>query len=167
MTRDPLPYPPQMRNGGSPLAHLFLSLDTPRDASYWLQCNWLQPPLHAPEWVIDWASCKDWPIERATCNYKQAAGMRPPLPLGGVILTGGHACQEANYQYWKKAVDYLWGDKRQSTTVDGQPQTACPHSRPHCCVGQRHGPQAPNPQAHILCGRQHQPRAPNQSTLNG
>jgi hypothetical protein len=29
MNRDPLPYPPQMSNGGSPPAHLSLSLDPP------------------------------------------------------------------------------------------------------------------------------------------
>ncbi len=28
MSQDPLPYPPQMRNGGSPLAHLSLSADS-------------------------------------------------------------------------------------------------------------------------------------------
>ncbi len=54
-----------------------------------------------------------------------------------------------------------------STTVDGQPQTACRRSRPCCRVGRRHGPRAPNPQEHLLCGRQHRPRAPNQFTLNG
>jgi hypothetical protein len=42
---------------------------------------------------------------------------------------------------------------RPSTTVDGQPQTACRRSRPRLRVGCRHGPQAPNPHEHLPCGR--------------
>ncbi len=70
----PLPNPPQMSNGGSPPAHSSSSLDTPLDASYWLQCNWLQPPPRPPEWVIGWALRKVWPFECAACEYKQATG---------------------------------------------------------------------------------------------
>jgi hypothetical protein len=57
--------------------------------------------------------------------------------------------------------------RRPSTTVDGQPQTACLRSQPRLCVGCRHGPRAPNPQEHLLCRQRHRPRAPNQSTVNG
>ncbi len=56
---------------------------------------------------------------------------------------------------------------RPSTTVDGQPQTACRRSQPCLRVGCRQGPRAPNPQEHLLHGRQHRPRTPNQSTVNG
>ncbi len=42
---------------------------------------------------------------------------------------------------------------RPSTTVDGQLQTACRHTRPRRHVGHRHGPRAPNPHEHLLCGR--------------
>jgi hypothetical protein len=56
---------------------------------------------------------------------------------------------------------------RPSTTVDGQPQTACCRSRPRLRVGFRHGPRAPNPQERLLRGQRHRPRAPNQSTVNG
>jgi hypothetical protein len=94
------------------MAHLSSSLNTPLDASYWLQCNWLQPPLRAPEWVINWGLHKDWPFKRAILEYKQAAGLIPPLPLRRPILTGGFACQEATYQHWKRVVDKLWEDKR-------------------------------------------------------
>ncbi len=112
MNQDPLPYPPQMRNGGSLPAHLSLSSDTPLDASYWLLRNWLQPPLCAPEWVINWAFCKKWPFECATLEYKQAAGLLLSSPLGGAILTGGSARTEAANQHWKRAVDKLWEGKR-------------------------------------------------------
>jgi hypothetical protein len=112
MNQDPLSYPPQIKNGGSPPTHLSSSLDTPLDASYWLQRNWLQHPLCAPEWVIDWALRKDWPFERATLECKQVAGLLPPSPLGGAVLTGGHTCQDSAYQHRKRAVDKLWKDER-------------------------------------------------------
>jgi hypothetical protein len=83
MSQDPFPYPLQMRNGGSPLAHLSSSLDTTLDTSYWLRCNWLQPPPRAPEWWLDWALCNDWLLVCAICKYQQAAGLLPPSPLGG------------------------------------------------------------------------------------
>ncbi len=44
MNRNPLPYPLQMRNGGSPLAHLPSSTATPLDP-----LHWLAPPLRTPE----------------------------------------------------------------------------------------------------------------------
>ena len=47
MGHSPLPPPPQMRNGGSPLAHL-------PDPSWWLQFKWSQPPPRAPEWLFDY-----------------------------------------------------------------------------------------------------------------
>ncbi len=44
MNQNPLPYPLQMRNGGSPPAHLPSSMATPLDP-----LRWLVPPQHAPE----------------------------------------------------------------------------------------------------------------------
>ena len=43
MNQDPLPYPPQMRNGGPPPAHLLSSTLAPFDAY-----RWPQPPQCAP-----------------------------------------------------------------------------------------------------------------------
>jgi hypothetical protein len=51
MNRNPLPYPPQMRNGGLPPAHLPLS--SLSDPLAWLQYKWSQPPPRAPDWVFD------------------------------------------------------------------------------------------------------------------
>ena len=52
MSQDTLPYPPQMRNGGSPPAHLSSSyLSNP---SWWLKFKWSQPPPRAPEWLFDY-----------------------------------------------------------------------------------------------------------------
>jgi hypothetical protein len=44
MDQNPLPYPLQMRNGGSPPAHLPSSMATPLDP-----LRWLVPPQRAPE----------------------------------------------------------------------------------------------------------------------
>jgi hypothetical protein len=44
MIRNPLQYPPQMRNGGSPPAHLPSSMATPLDP-----LRWLAPPQRAPD----------------------------------------------------------------------------------------------------------------------
>jgi hypothetical protein len=46
-----LPPPPQMGNGGSPLAHL--SSSSLSDPSWRLQFKWSQPPPRAPEWLFD------------------------------------------------------------------------------------------------------------------
>jgi hypothetical protein len=55
MDRNPLPYPLQMRNGGSPPAHLPSSTATPLDPLRWLappQCApEPQPPVHASDAV--------------------------------------------------------------------------------------------------------------------
>jgi hypothetical protein len=51
-THNTLPYPPQMRNGGSSLAHL--STSSLSDPSWWLQFKWSQPPPRAPEWLFDY-----------------------------------------------------------------------------------------------------------------
>ncbi len=45
MSRDYLPCPPQMRNGGLPPAHLSFSLEF----TLLHPCHWLAPPQHAPE----------------------------------------------------------------------------------------------------------------------
>ena len=52
MGHSPLPPPPQMRNGGSPPAHLSSSYLS--DPSWWLQFKWSQPPPRAPEWLFDY-----------------------------------------------------------------------------------------------------------------
>ncbi len=44
MNQNPLPYPLQLRSGGSPLAHLPSSTATPLDP-----LRWLAPPQRAPE----------------------------------------------------------------------------------------------------------------------
>jgi hypothetical protein len=118
MNRDPLPYPPQMRNGGSLLAHLSLSfLSNP---SGWLQYKWSQPPPRAPDWVFDDyqkfnppadVGCpfhnKEW-LQRALRKDQQAAGLLPPKLPGGPILLGACAHAERAYQDWKWTVDALW-----------------------------------------------------------
>jgi hypothetical protein len=118
MNQDPLPYPPQMRNGGSPPAHL--SSSSLSDPSRWLQYKWLQPPPRAPDWVFDdfqkvnppaYVGCplrdEEW-LQRALCEDQQAAGLLPQKFPGGPILLGAHARLERTYQDWKWGVDKLW-----------------------------------------------------------
>jgi hypothetical protein len=107
MNQNPLPYPPQMRNGGLPPAHLPLSsLSNPL---VWLQYKWSQPPPRAPDWVCDapdnWIGC-------ALHEDQQAAGLLPPKSPGGPILLGACTHAERAYQDWKWAVDELWEDER-------------------------------------------------------
>jgi hypothetical protein len=107
MNRDLLPYPPQMRNGGSQPAHL--SLSSLSNPSAWLQYKWSQPLLHAPDWV------RNAPDNRIGCALRkdqQAAGLLPPKSPGGPILLGACACAERAYQDWKWAVSKLWEHKR-------------------------------------------------------
>jgi hypothetical protein len=106
MNQGPLPYPPQMRNGGSPLAHL--SSSSLSNPSAWLQYKWSQPPPRAPNWVRD--SPDDW-IGRALRKDQQAAGLLPPKPPRGPILHGAYAFTERAYQDWKWTVNALWKDK--------------------------------------------------------
>ncbi len=73
----------------------------------------MQPPPRAPDWVIDWV--RNTPDNWTGCALRkdqQAAGLLPSPPLGGQILTGGCAREEAAYQHWKQAVDELWEDER-------------------------------------------------------
>jgi hypothetical protein len=116
MSQGPFLYPPQIRNRGSPPAHLSSSTDAPIDPSSWLKIKWCQLPLHAPDWVIDkWYACAhrndDW-LNRAWREDTQDVGLLPPLPLVGPILTGGCALAEQAYQHWKRAVGELWEDER-------------------------------------------------------
>jgi len=121
MNRDPLPYTPQMRKGGSLPAHLSSSfLSNP---SGWLQYKWPQPPPRAPDWVIDdylkfnppadvgRPLCnKDW-LQRALCEDQQAASLLPPEVPREPILHGACAHAEHAYRDWKWAVDDLWDDE--------------------------------------------------------
>jgi hypothetical protein len=87
MNQDPLPYPPQMRNGGSLPAHL--SSSSLSDPSGWLQYKWSQPPPCAPEWVINnylkfnppadvgRPLCDEEWLQQALCEEQQAAGLLP------------------------------------------------------------------------------------------
>jgi hypothetical protein len=70
MDRNPLPYPPQMGNGGSPPAHLpSSSLSEPE---VWSQIKWSQPPPRAPSPLLTW---EEWQQEdeRRCRQYEQAA----------------------------------------------------------------------------------------------
>jgi hypothetical protein len=122
MNRDPLPYPPQMRNGGSPPAYLSSSfLSNP---SKWLQYKWSQPPPRAPDWVFNCYEHYNPPADvghplhheewhqRVVREDLQAAGILPPKKPGGAILHGARARAEHAYQDWKWAVDELWEDER-------------------------------------------------------
>jgi hypothetical protein len=123
MNRDPLPYPPQMRNGGSPPAHL--SSSSLSDPSGWLQYKWLKPLPRAPKWVIDnylkfnptadvgHPLCDEEWLQRALCEDQQATGLLPPKSPGGAILLGACACVERAYQDLKWTVNTLWEDERQ------------------------------------------------------
>jgi hypothetical protein len=122
MNRNPLPYPPQMRNGGLPPAHLPSS--SLSDPLAWLQYKWSQPPPRAPDWVFNnyqkfnppanggHPLCdKEW-LQQAFRKDAQAAGILPPDPSGGPILHGARARAEHAYRDWKWAVDNLWEDER-------------------------------------------------------
>jgi hypothetical protein len=103
MNQDPLPYPPQMRNGGSPPTHL--SLSSLSNPFAWLQYKWSQPPPRAPNCVPD--APDDW-IGCALHEDQQAAGLLLPKPPGGPILHGAGASGERTYQDWKWTVNALW-----------------------------------------------------------
>jgi hypothetical protein len=122
MNQNPLPYPPQMRIGGLPPAHLPSS--SLSDPLAWLQYKWSQPPPHAPDWVFDdfqkfnppaYADRplhnEEW-LQRALREDQQATDLLPPkLPVGPILL-GARACAERAYQDWKWAVDELWEHER-------------------------------------------------------
>jgi hypothetical protein len=121
MNQNPLPYPPQMRNGGLTPAHLPSS--SLSDPSAWLQYKWSQPPPRAPNWVFNDfqkfnppanVGCpfrdKEW-LQRALCKDQQAAGLLPPKFPKGPILLGARARAECTYQDWKWIVDALWEDE--------------------------------------------------------
>ena len=122
-TNSTLPYPPQMRNGGSPPAHL--SLSSLSNPSWWLQFKWSQPPPRAPEWLFDYYErynpppldafgrplcIEDW-HQRAIREDQQAYGLLPPGPSGGPILHGYYARAERSYKDWKGAIDDMWADE--------------------------------------------------------
>ncbi len=107
MNRNPLPYPPQMRNGGLPPAHLPSS--SLSDPSAWLQYKWSQPPPRAPDWLFDdfqkfnppaYAGRPlrnvEW-LQRALREDRQAAGLLPPESPGGPILLRARARAERAY----------------------------------------------------------------------
>ncbi len=121
MNRNPLPYPPQMRNGGIPSAHLPLS--SLSDPSAWLHYKWSQPPPRAPDWVFDYYEhynppagvgrplCNEEWHQQAFCEDQQAARLLPPAPWGGPILHGARTRAERAYKDWKWAINDLWADK--------------------------------------------------------
>jgi hypothetical protein len=114
MNQKPLPYPPQMRNGGLPPAHLSLSSDATIDSSGWLKIKWSQPPLIVI-WDVPPANLDhgDW-LARAECeDHQTAAGVlpSPPLRLGGDVTTDCFIA-DIRYQEWKELVDFLWEDAR-------------------------------------------------------
>ena len=115
MSRDTLPFPPQMRNGGSSPAHLSSSyLSNP---SWWLHIKWSQPPPCAPEWLFDYYESnnppppdtfgrpirdEDW-LQRAICEDQQGARLLLLVPLA-------HA--DRTYRDWKRAIDKMWADEQ-------------------------------------------------------
>jgi hypothetical protein len=98
-THNTLPYPPQMRNGGSLPAHL--SSSSLSDPSWWLQFKWSQPPPRAPKWLFDYYRSynppanvgrpppyKEW-LQRAIHEDQEAAGLLPlEQPYWGPLLRG-------------------------------------------------------------------------------
>jgi hypothetical protein len=121
MNQNPLPYPPQMRNGGLPPAHLPSS--SLSNSLAWLQYKWSQPPPCAPDWVFDnyqkfnppadvgCPLCDNEWHQQAFPKDKQDAGILPPDPPGGLILLGARAFMEDAYRAWKWRVDDLWEDE--------------------------------------------------------
>jgi hypothetical protein len=116
-----LPYPPQMRNGGSSPAHL--SSSSISDPSWWLQFKWSQPPPRAPEWLFDYYRSynppanvgrpppyEEW-LQRAIRKDQEAAGLLPPEPGRGPILHGAPACADCAYRDWKAVINDLWADE--------------------------------------------------------
>ncbi len=122
MKQNPLPYPPQMRNGGLPSAHLPSS--SLSDPSAWLQYKWSQPPPRAPDWVfndfqkfnppadVGRPFCNEEWLQGALREDQQATGLLPPKLPGGPILLGARAHAERAYQDWKWVVDEPWEHER-------------------------------------------------------
>ncbi len=122
MDRNPLPYPPQMGNGGSSPAHLPSS--SLSDPLAWLHYKWSQPPPRAPDWVFDYYEhynppagvgcplCNEEWHQRAVREDQQTAGLLPPSLPGGLILHGARARSECAYHDWKWAINDLWADER-------------------------------------------------------
>ena len=126
MSRDAPPYPPQMRNGGSPPAHLSSSYLS--DPSWWLHFKWLQPPPRAPKWLFDYYKSynpaanvgrplqeENW-HQRAIREDQQAAGLLLP-ECEGPILHGARALADHAYKNWKAAIDDLWADNCEALLV--------------------------------------------------
>jgi hypothetical protein len=67
MSRDTLPCPLQIGNGGSPLAHLSR-----------LPHKWMQPPTCAPDWVIAWVS--------NALHYLHSKWRQPPAPALHLVI---------------------------------------------------------------------------------
>ena len=121
-THDALPYPPQMRHGGSPPAHL--SSSSLSDPSWWLQFKWSQPPPRAPEWLFDYYRSynppanvgrpppyEEW-LQRAIREDREAAGLLPPeQPYYGPLLQEARVRADRAYRVWKAAIDDLWADE--------------------------------------------------------
>ena len=127
-THNTLPYPPQMRNGGSLPAHL--SSSSLSDPSWWLQFKWSQPPPRAPKWLFDYYRSynppanvgrpppyEEW-LQRAIREDRDAAGLLPPeQPYYGPLLHEARARADRAYRDWKAAIDDLWADKYETLLV--------------------------------------------------
>ena len=121
-THEAISYPPQMRHGGSPPAHL--SSSSLSDPSWWLQFKWSQPPPRAPEWLFDYYRSynppanvgrpppyEEW-LQQAIREDREAAGLLPPeQPYYGPLLHEARARADRAYRDWKAAIDDLWADE--------------------------------------------------------
>ncbi len=107
------PPPSQMRNGGSPSAHLPPPLRIPTDPSGWLQHKWSHTPPRAPDCLFSSyqaynppanACNEDW-FDRAYPKDHQAAGL---LPQEAPIVREACGISKHADQVWKGAIDQLW-----------------------------------------------------------
>ena len=140
-TNNTLPYPPQMRNGGSSPAHLSSSsLSGSSDPSWWLQFKWSQPPSRAPEWLFGYYRSytnppanvgqpppyKEW-LQRTIREDQEVAGLLPPeQPYWGPLLHEACARADRAYRVWKAAIDNLWADEY---TAHARQEAACAAQR--------------------------------------
>ena len=102
-TNNTPPDPPQMRNGGSPPAHL--SSSSLSDPSWWLQFKWSQPPPRAPEWLFDYYEHYNPPPGPlwSTASLERMALTRHPRRPRGCRVTPDEATRGANSSWGSRA----------------------------------------------------------------